>query len=1149
MYRPTHHPPAPAVALATAISLSCLTWSSTALAATLRVPENYSSIQMALDAAAQADTVLVAAGSYSGPGNTDLQIHTSLTLLSEAGSPATTLDCQGSGRGISVTPGVTTAIEGFTIVGGSTSGDGGAIRIEAAQARVTGCELHDNETSGSGAHGGAIHVESGALIVESCSIHHNSASASTSYGGGISADESDLTCIDTELRSNLADDGGAIHVHGYYSDKPLISLTRCTLANNTANSLGGGCYCSYANVVIEESRIENNYSDWTGSGMLLTSLGSFTLHNSFIDGNVSGYVGGGVYLSGADSALIENSTISHNSGFDGGGLYLSRTALQVRNCVVINNSVSGLYGAGGISVLFESNGAISNSVIRDNEPVQLDVYFTSTIDVRYNNILDGWEGEGNIDADPLFVDPQWGYYNLRPESPCIDAGDPAVEDACLPPGLGGVRSDVGRFGGGNNCIEPPCELEAVAVDPPHLLLIGNLMQFDAAVVNRCDQALTLDSLAIDLPWSGEHLLVYGGPVLELAPGDSLAWPATLVTDAGGTHEIPLSIYRDGAVVHSAAIEVIVKAAPGPVRVPEHFPTIQEGLNAAFPGDTILVAAGTYSGVGNRALDFHGRAAHLLGSLGAQQTVIDCEAAERGFYFRSDEDSTSIVEGIAITNADATGFDYPFDRGGGAWINYAAPLFRGCIFRSCRADRGGGVWLWYSTGHFIDCEFVENSADEGGALAGSHSPVRFDSCTISRNTADGFGGGTILEYSDEGATFIDCHLEENDAGSWGSGGASYYYQYRSHYADCVISGNSARNAAGVYIFKDSDALLERCVISNNIASGGVGGGVFSRTHSTPRLLDCDISNNQARHGGGAFVEDASIILENCNIHANGADSLGGALRFRRGGGSLIHYTIGYAGSKVGGDISAHGSGSGRAVRATSALLRGIDAPAAPETALSWIRNCDISNNQAGVAGGAIAWEENTGTRVETSTFQSNNTPGRGGALYWSDEANARLDGCLISDNSAGSGGAGYAFGFYARPAFYQCTLTRNSAGDGNGGLVLDVAPASAAASLESCILWGDDAPEIRLLRGQIDVTYSDIAGGWPGSGNIDVDPGFFVFSGLPDYPEVGSLCIDSGNPAVSDAVWDEDPIWPGGFPNAERSDMGAYGGPLNGEWWQ
>jgi hypothetical protein len=55
-------------------------------------------------------------------------------------------------------------------------------------------------------------------------------------------------------------------------------------------------------------------------------------------------------------------------------------------------------------------------------PGQLDGVDPASFDVEYSDVAGGWEGEGNIDADPMFVDPDSGDFRLRPESPCIDAG-------------------------------------------------------------------------------------------------------------------------------------------------------------------------------------------------------------------------------------------------------------------------------------------------------------------------------------------------------------------------------------------------------------------------------------------------------------------------------------------------------------------------------------------------------------------------------------------------------------------------------------------------------------------------------------------------------------------------------------------------------
>ena len=63
-----------------------------------------------------------------------------------------------------------------------------------------------------------------------------------------------------------------------------------------------------------------------------------------------------------------------------------------------------------------------------------------TASITFSCIQNGWPGEGNITADPLFVDPAKGDYRLSEQSPCIDAGDPKS-----PLDPDGTRADMGAF--------------------------------------------------------------------------------------------------------------------------------------------------------------------------------------------------------------------------------------------------------------------------------------------------------------------------------------------------------------------------------------------------------------------------------------------------------------------------------------------------------------------------------------------------------------------------------------------------------------------------------------------------------------------------------------------------------------------------------
>ena len=107
-----------------------------------------------------------------------------------------------------------------------------------------------------------------------------------------------------------------------------------------------------------------------------------------------------------------------------------------------------------------------------------------------------------------------------------------------------------------------------------------------------------------------------------------------------------------------------------IRVPSDQATIQAGINAARNGDTVLVADGTYTGEGNRNLDFGGRAITVSSENGAENCVNDCEEHGRGFYFHSGESRASVVKGFTITNGHSPSADDT--HGGGIYCMNSSP---------------------------------------------------------------------------------------------------------------------------------------------------------------------------------------------------------------------------------------------------------------------------------------------------------------------------------------------------------------------------------------------------------------------------------------------------------------------------------------------
>ena len=214
----------------------------------------------------------------------------------------------------------------------------------------------------------------------------------------------------------------------------------------------------------------------------------------------------------------------------------------------------------------------------------------------------------------------------------------------------------------------------------------------------------------------------------------------------------------------------------------------------------------------------------------------------------------------------------------------------------------------------------------------------------------------------------------------------------------------------------------------------------------------------------------------------------------------------------------------------------------------IDRCAIVGNDAAVYGGGIRSIRSSPTIVGCSI--SRNRASIGAGVFCEDGA-PEIRNCIIFENSAGRTGGGL-HSFRSSASLLNCTVTSNEAGEDGGGF----SSRGSSPRVTNCIVWGD-APD-EMGDGDPVVTYSGIEGGFPGEGNIALDPRLSEWRGLSALPNpidrwVGdtymlrSPCIDAGDPVINDGVSDRHPRWPPSYANEARSDMGAYGGPGNWRW--
>jgi hypothetical protein len=213
-------------------------------------------IQAAIAAAAPGDTIWLAAGTFRGAGNRDLDLQgKALLLQSEAGDPtACLIDCEGSAadphRGLlflSAEP-AGCRIVGITITNGHAGGplgpSGGAILMtEDAEPVLENCWLLGNEAVS----GGGLYLDRARPTLRQCWIAGNRA---TVGGGGIACQNNAWPLFESCLLThNHADVGG-----GLFCEWSLPTLRACTLVFNEA-AIGGGVGAYSASTAILEATI------------------------------------------------------------------------------------------------------------------------------------------------------------------------------------------------------------------------------------------------------------------------------------------------------------------------------------------------------------------------------------------------------------------------------------------------------------------------------------------------------------------------------------------------------------------------------------------------------------------------------------------------------------------------------------------------------------------------------------------------------------------------------------------------------------------------------------------------------------------------------------------------------------------------------
>jgi predicted outer membrane repeat protein len=702
-------------------------------------PTDFNNIQAAIDDANNGDVVEVQPGTYTGPGNRDIDFKgKAITIRStDPNDPnvvaATIVDCNGResnphrGFYFHSSEGANSVLAGFTVING--------------YADV----------------GGGIYCSSSSPIIRNC-ILVNNASSHNGHGSG-----------------------------------------------------GGGMYNSMGNPIVTCCTFSNNWARYSGGGMFNNSSGLRLTNCMFIRNSATNYGGGGMFILG-DPVLTNCTFIWNRTDDKGGGISIGVSNLhpKLTSCLLWGNS--------------DIHGTDESAQIDFGVPI-----------INYC-CIEGWTGAlggtDNISNDPCFVNPSTGDYHLLGNSPCINAGDrafipsPGETDIDGDPRVLNSRVDIGadECPAGTPIIELSSkDFKFYAYKDGHNPEDQTLFIYNSGIGTITWQATENCSwLRVD-PCSGEST----GEIDEV----------NLAVDILGlepmTYNYNLMIIADEARNNPEIVKVTlyVYDADGVLEVPLEFPTIQLAINAAQDGDIVIIADNTYTGSGNRDIDFEGKAITVRSENGPINCIIDCNGTSsnnhRGFYFHNNEGRNSILDGLTIMNGYA-------DGGGGIYCYYSSPTIRNCIIKNNRGLMGGGINLWFSNPTISNCTISNNWAYyEGGGIANFSHSSTVNNCLITNNTAQ-MGAGL---FNEAGVLNINnCTVSSNKAEGGGGGLYCMECSLITTISNTIMWGDIA--PTGSEIESWGSGLIGKITASYSVIQGGLA-AVDGKVKSWgPGMIDAD-----------------------------------------------------------------------------------------------------------------------------------------------------------------------------------------------------------------------------------------------------------------------------------------------------------------------
>jgi hypothetical protein len=364
------------------------------------------------------------------------------------------------------------------LTGNEAMSGGAMLARDGATVYLSNCVLTNNKV----ADGGAIHTrDTAALYLTGCTLSNNRGSALSGSGPKTLVDcivsgnsdgaiHSVVTAIGCVFENNSSVMGPAVGGAGTFIDCTFRSNRTSGLSGHGVINPDGRAYVTRSGIFIDSRpilettftrcRFVDNETGTAPISIYGDSLCHVTITDCYIGGNRSHTSLSAIEVTGDDRhthfpvtrrrpvVTIKNTVIAGNTGYSRAAVSASDADVTINNCTITGNRSSDPFPSmtigmddqpvsQGLSVPGVSQVSVFNTILWDNGGLET---FSSATSVQYSITMGHWDGETNINLDPLFVDPVNGDYSLQPGSPAIGAGGVLPSDSVPPrqPDIGAI---------------------------------------------------------------------------------------------------------------------------------------------------------------------------------------------------------------------------------------------------------------------------------------------------------------------------------------------------------------------------------------------------------------------------------------------------------------------------------------------------------------------------------------------------------------------------------------------------------------------------------------------------------------------------------------------------------------------------------------